>query len=205
VPSASWAPSTRKPSYFNSKIQPARVNGFRTGASSARSLCVTAVRRKLLVKGDGMARRLNGWQRLWVVALGAWAVYCFFDLLPQLPTMDRTNDTLDRLLVLGVALKAPDYGYTRTDDARKTFFADARGDELRVIAKRAADDPKIPFLVRVEIAGTVSSWEDDVRGLWKRQLEWIGALLLLTLLPGIIVYVLGLVAVWVKRGFSQSS
>jgi hypothetical protein len=120
--------------------------------------------------------RLNGWQRLWIVASASWAVVVFSFAALTIPPAPAPRQ--------GQLASEIDYVLSR-DPGAGVSGAD---DKLRVMSsKRLPLPPPLTWSQR-----------------FPRHAHFLGAVFVWGI-PSVIVYLLGFGAAWVRRGFSGAA
>jgi hypothetical protein len=149
--------------------------------------------------------RLNDWQKLWVAATAVWALSGpIFYLKDPFPTRDKIDQTRARMVRSDIALYTR-YGFIRTPlwndyESMKMVVRSLSDEHVRSLARGLAAGIQEPGN-RLEV--TLAGWERELNELRKHQAIWLGAYLLVVLVPSALVYGAGLVTAWVRRGFQK--
>ena len=149
--------------------------------------------------------RLNDWQKLWIAATAVWALWGpMFYLKDQFPTKDKIDRTQARMLKSDIALYTR-YGFVRTPlwndyESMKTVVRNLSDEEVMSLARGLASGMQEPGN-RLEV--TLAGWDRELGDLRKQQAIWLGAYVLVVLVPSALVYGAGLVTAWVRRRFRK--
>jgi hypothetical protein len=145
--------------------------------------------------------QLNGWQRLWVVGGAVWLIVVALAAAKNFPTADEYRSTWLKF----AEAEAPSMLPKRTPDlsecedkARK--LADPYGAlmDCHSTATKPTDDDKKRYVE------TIAKGEAEIRDeLPSAQAKAVGFAVLAWAIPAALVYGLGLLVVWVRRGFQQ--
>ena len=146
--------------------------------------------------------RLNIWQGLWVVASCLWIAYLALNLWGTVPTESNRNSIYAFRLLTAVGLKLENQ--LVAEQVREKWFGNVPDEQLKEVARRVASDAKTPTAVKVEITAHLGAWDADLRYLPELQKEWWGPVLVLGLVPPTLLYLVGLLIAWVRRGFKQT-
>jgi len=175
-------------------------------------------------------KRLNGWQRLWVVLSVVWLVTCVVLII-----QDASRETLrlDRQLDTALAERRSEWVYTSIQtvwadpstqpDPSLGFVPDAdQSSALEAVRNKDSDLDDVAFVERyqksypeVDFGQVNADYEQAVAGLQLKhqqdatemRLEGIGGVLVLWVIPSGLVYLFAWggwrVVVWVWRGFKS--
>ena len=134
-------------------------------------------------------RQLNGWRRLWLVASVLWWAWVVLETVPKFPTEKKQFAFWAASMAMDVQLARQNY------DSIRNAHSDLSDKQFIEMA------PKI--YPNVDFSSTLKSYQSDMTSLTKEQLQGIGAIALLVILPPALVYAIGLMIGWVLAGFRK--
>lgn len=149
-----------------------------------------------------MLRRLNGWQRLWVLAtilyLGPVCVVAI-DSFPKARDYTRTRVD-DSIEAVGRYMETTTTGYTFEGAyaVRQKYYGDLSDDEI-------IDRISTKFKGKVDLSRIELEYLRKLDGLRGEQAKILGYALMWWLIPSLSLYLLGLAVAWVIRGFRGES
>lgn len=134
---------------------------------------------------DEAMNRLNGWQRLWVVACFVWGVFITITLADGFPTQSKVDSAYNNRIA---GPKSTREYLSHPDPSRSKLDAMLhRGETTEGLTQ--------------EIDAAGEQYERDLKGLRSEQIKDIALAIALWFFGCVAVYGIALVAIWVYRGF----
>lgn len=141
-------------------------------------------------------KRLNGWQRIWLVASIVWATLAALYVGSKIQTEAQLLEVWARFVAMDVVQRK------MPDQALAPSAAEVRQRHGDLSAKQFIE--RIPTLYPdVDFKGTLALYESDYAELRWNQFLGILLLLIVAALPPVFAYGMGLVVAWIRRGFKE--
>jgi hypothetical protein len=149
-----------------------------------------------------MLKKLNGWQRLWVVVLFVYLVpvaLLTIDALPKASVYARTrlHESID---AAGKYMESvtPGYTYEGSYVVRDRYYKDLSDEQIieRLHTK---------FKDKINLAAIDDAYDAKLADLNFERAKVVGYALLWWLIPGVLLYALGSAIAWVAQGFRGES
>jgi hypothetical protein len=144
-------------------------------------------------------KRLNGWQRIWVVVTALWVFWFAAFIAKHFPTEQKQLAFWAQSMAFSAIYENPDKtlvekGLVSVDRVR-ALHANL-GDKQYIEAA-----PKL--YPKVNFSETLARYESSMAGLTKHQAETLAGWLLIMILPPLALYLAGLIVAWIRRGFKS--
>lgn len=144
--------------------------------------------------------KLNGWQRLWVIATVAWFVAVLVEAISTMPTAAKYRATW----LAFARAEAPSMVVKPSAFSACLERAAASQPAKKYDALFSCEEPSPTPQDRARYAEVIATGEAEISNdLLTNQAKHAGGMLLAWIVPSLLLYGLGLLVRWVARGFGK--